>query len=121
MRRHLRGYYDRAICSVFVGQAGLSILQSFAFGVSVMTQRSAISGGQTENIIDGVNGFLTGSAWEDLSGALLDLLSDPEIVTRMVDNALHQYRSTATVSQMFEGFQIAIERDTKPAKGQPDV
>jgi len=44
--------------SISLGQAGLSILESMSFGLPFLTAKSAISGGEIENIIDNYNGYL---------------------------------------------------------------
>ena len=59
-------YYLDSFASVSYGQAGLSVLQSLAFGVPFITKVNAISGGEKTNIINNFNGFLCDGSVEDL-------------------------------------------------------
>ena len=105
----IRGYYDRAICSVSFGQAGLSVLQSFGYGVPFVTHKDAISGGEIENIIDGYNGVLCDSNQESLEHVLVDLCSNQILSTQLGRNAVRYYKNNASVDVMVSGFVSAIE------------
>jgi glycosyltransferase involved in cell wall biosynthesis len=105
----LRTYYSRAICSVSFGQAGLSVLQSFGHGVSFITQRDAVSGGEIENIIDGHNGVLCEDSQVSLENAMTALCADQSKANELGRNALIFYRQNASISAMVSGFVGAIE------------
>ncbi len=105
----LRGFYDQAICSVSHGQAGLSVLQSFAYGVPFVTSKGAISGGEIENIKDGVNGHLTNGTQEDLVTVLRKLVEDPGSAGNLGRAALGYYRDHASAAHMVRGFLQAID------------
>lgn len=105
----LRTYYSRAICSVSFGQAGLSVLQSFGHGVSFVTRRDAVSGGEIENIIDGYNGVLCDESQVSLEHAMTALCADMSKANELGRNALIFYRQNASISAMVSGFVGAIE------------
>lgn len=105
----LREFYDRAICSVSHGQAGLSVLQSFAYGVPFVTREGAISGGEIENIEHGVNGILTSGSQTNLEMALRRLIENPSEARAMGRAALDYYRTRANAARMVDGFLVAIE------------
>lgn len=105
----LREFYDRAICSVSHGQAGLSVLKSFAYGVPFVTREGAISGGEIENIEHGVNGILTSGSQTNLEMALRRLIENPGEAQAMGRAALDYYRTRANAAQMVDGFLAAIE------------
>lgn len=104
----LRRFYDRAICSVSHGQAGLSVLQSFAYGVPFITSRGAISGGEVENILPLENGCLTDGTQAGLVNALQGLIQNPAKAEAFGWAALEHYRSRASVDCMVGGFTQAI-------------
>ena len=60
----LNAIISRCRASVSYGQAGLSILHSFAFGTPYVTMKYAISGGETSCITHKVNGYLCHSITE---------------------------------------------------------
>lgn len=105
----LRFYYDRAICSVSFGQAGLSILQSFGYGVPFITSKYAISGGEIENIIDGYNGILCEGDKKSLQQAIENLCCNKIYAAKLGRNALDYYNKRASVDMMLSGFISAIE------------
>ena len=109
----LRRHYDSAICSVSFGQAGLSVLQSFAYGVPYITKTNAISGGEIENVRDGFNGLLCTSE-EFLQKALLTACVTPGLADRLGRNAFTYYSQNATVEHMANGFIGAIEGTPRP-------
>jgi len=105
----LASYYKKAICSVSFGQAGLSVLQSLAYGVPFITKRTAISGGEISNIIDGYNGFLCEDDIESLKLSLTNIILDKEKTISMGKNAYDYYSENATMEKMIQGFIDAID------------
>lgn len=112
----LRSYYDRAICSVSFGQAGLSVLQSFGYGVPFVTRRDAISGGEIENIVEGFNGVLCDSNQSSLESVLTNLCADQVYSGELGRNALSYYENKASVEVMLAGFISAIETNREYRK-----
>ena len=106
----LRNFYDRAICAVSFGQAGLSVLQSFAYGVPFITSENAISGGEIENIEHNVTGVLVLDRQEDLENALEEVLCHPTKASSMGIAALNYYLNHATAEHMISGFMNAIRK-----------
>jgi glycosyltransferase involved in cell wall biosynthesis len=105
----LRYFYDRALCSVSFGQAGLSVLQSFAYGVPFVTRSDAITGGERENIVHGQNGMLCDNSQASLEEALERLVTDTEYARRLGAGALAHYIEKASVRHMISGFILALE------------
>lgn len=105
----LRSYYDRALCSVSFGQAGLSVLQSFAYGVPFVTRADAITGGERENILDGQNGLFCENSQASLENALERLITDTDFARRLGENALAHYCEKASVYHMVSGFMRAVD------------
>jgi glycosyltransferase involved in cell wall biosynthesis len=110
----LKAWYVRALFSVSYGQAGLSVLQSLAFGVPFLTKKNAISGGEKTNIIDGYNGLLCEDSPKALEEAIVRLCSEPEKTRDMGRSAYAYYSENCTMDNMVAGFQAAIE-GRKPA------
>jgi glycosyltransferase involved in cell wall biosynthesis len=102
--------YRNAVASVSFGQAGLSVLQSLAFGVPFVTHRDAISGGEKSNIRNGFNGILCEDSGS-LEEALARLCSDIGWARMLGKNAFEYYSENCTVEGMAAGFRAAIEGD----------
>lgn len=101
--------YARSLCSVSVGQAGLSILSSFAHGVPFFTLKDAISGGEIFSIQHKVNGYLSSSR-TDLTAALKSYLLSKKSQTEMQANALNYYREEASFESFVSQFQDSINQ-----------
>jgi glycosyltransferase involved in cell wall biosynthesis len=100
-------YYNESIVSVSYGQAGLSVLQSFAFGVPFITKWDAISGGEKTNIYDGFNGFFCNNISE-LSDYLKLLCNDFDFSRELGENAFNFYSKHCTIFEMLNGFESAF-------------
>lgn len=105
----LRGFFHHAIATVSPGQAGLSVLHSFANGVLFITSRQAISGGEIENIQQGVNGFLYDGSIEQLTNLLLQVIQTPGLAVELGQNAYNYYVNQRTIAHMGAGFIAAIQ------------
>lgn len=103
-------WYARALVSVSLSQAGLSVLQSMGHGVPFLTIRDSLSGGETLNITDGVNGFVVDDNNKAISAALQALVGDPSLAASMGAAARKHYQRYATIENYAQGFFDAIDR-----------
>jgi glycosyltransferase involved in cell wall biosynthesis len=106
----LRSYFNRALAAISPGQAGLSVLHAFAHGVPFVTSKSAISGGEIENILDGVNGYLYDGSIAQLGQVMLRLATDVSISERLGRNAQLYYRRHRTMDRMVASFEMAVRQ-----------
>lgn len=106
---HLVEYYKKALVHVSYGQAGLSVLQSFGFGVPFITKINAISGGEKTNIIHGHNGYLCEDNEESLVHLLQTLSNNLNLARKLGKNAYEYYTKNCTIRNMANGFINAIE------------
>lgn len=104
----LREFFLQSLASISPGQAGLSVLHSFAHGVPFITMSDAISGGEIDNIKTGINGFLYDGTVEALSKYLLILANNPEISVMLGENAYQHYVQNRTFAIMVDSFKSAI-------------
>lgn len=107
--RRLISYYKRAFLSVSFGQAGLSILHSFAYGVPYITSKNAISGGEVSNIKNQHNGILIKNTQKSLEESLLKLINNINLAKKMGKNSYNYYSEFCTMENMCQGFIDAIE------------
>ena len=105
----LKDYYSRAISSISWGQAGLTVLQSMAFGVPFITKKNSISGGEKYNIINNYNGFLLDDDILDLEKKIIHLIENPKIAQKMGLQAFNYYNQEASLNKMLNGFKLALD------------
>ena len=105
----LKNYYQESIVSISYGQAGLSVLQSFGYGVPFITSVNAISGGEITNIIDGINGYLCEESLPSLEECIYNVCSNKQLAKHLGRNAYDYYTEFATMEKMVDGFKQAIE------------
>lgn len=99
-------YLNSDVC-VSYGQIGLTVLQSFAHSVPVITHRNAISGGETSNIIHGFNGFLVDNE-SDLKEKILLLMNQRKLLDMFKTNARCTFNRNASMSAYVANFKSAI-------------
>ena len=104
--------YKNAIVSISFGQAGLSVLQSFAFGVPFLTKYNAITGGEIVNIINHQNGVLCGDSLTSLEGELVKFCSGSYNVIKMGQNAYDYYTNNCTMQNMVKVFNEVIKLES---------
>lgn len=75
----LKQYFDRALICISPGQAGLTVLKSFSYGVPVITSFYPISGGEFTAIIDGVTGFFYDGTARGLYRSIKEVLARPDL------------------------------------------
>lgn len=104
----LRPFFNNALVVVSPGQAGLSVLESFAHGVGFVTKTTAISGGEIENIKDGFTGYLYDGNDEELKEILYMIAKKPQKAVDIGVNAHQHYVTSRRMDQMAEAFQKAV-------------
>lgn len=105
----LRAFYQKAICHVSFGQAGLSVLQSLGNATPFLTKKDSITGGERYNIVNNYNGFLLEGTKEDLKDKLILLSNDLALAKTMGDNALQYYNKYCSITNMVHGFVDSME------------
>lgn len=107
--KNLIKYYEKAIVAVSFGQAGLSVLQSFGYGIPFITKKNAISGGEKTNIKHNYNGLFCDDQLDSLEKTLIRICNDIEYSRTLGKNAFNYYNEFCTIKQMSQGFIDAIE------------
>lgn len=103
----LRDLFMRSFVCVSPGQAGLTVLKSFGYGVPFVTRQDAVTGGELLNIKNHENGILY-SDDKMLVDILKDVRLDPEKYIQMGNNAYEYYYAYATPQKMAQGVIDAI-------------
>lgn len=104
----LAEYFKKAFFCISPKQAGLSVLKSLGYGVPFVTRSNAITGGERNNIINGVNGFFYNSEAE-LSSILSETVCKKEKIKEMSVAAYNYYKENATPQKMAQGVIDAID------------
>lgn len=108
----LEKIYKRSIVSISPGQAGLSVLTSFGYGVPFITKFDAITGGERLNIQNNFNGILY-KTQKDLKNIIKDISTNPDKYIRMGSNAKKYYKTKRSPEIMSQGFVNAVNYVTK--------
>ena len=106
---NLKRYYKESIFAISYGQAGLSVLQAFGFGVPFITKKESISGGEKYNIKNGENGFLIENSKEDLQKKISSLCNDINYAKLLGEKAYNYYQKYCTIHNMAQGIKDAIQ------------
>lgn len=100
-------YFIDAVCCISPRQAGLSVLESFSYGVPFITYSDAISGGEHFNIQNNVNGYLVNSP-EELFERMEYLGNNPRAAYILGKNAFSHYNNNRKMSDMVDSFVNAF-------------
>lgn len=103
-----KDYFGKSIINISPNQAGLSVLESFSFGVPFITKGNAISGGEHLNVKNGYNGFLLQND-EELLERMKFTNKNIEEVKKMGHNAYKYYIDERDFKIMVNTFSQAIE------------
>lgn len=104
----LKSYYQDAIACISPGQAGLTVMNSMAYGVLFVTSKNAITGGEIFNITNDVNGIIYDGLISSLSEIILDLSIDNEKVLRLSTNAQNYYFTKGSIENMVKGLTDSV-------------
>ncbi|RZK38525.1 MAG: glycosyltransferase [Pedobacter sp.] len=96
-----------AICTISLGQAGLSVLESLAYGVPFATYADAITGGEKSNVINDYNGFLLQDK-EEAKKMLIKMVDGTIDVRKMSENSRTYYVENRQIKHMANGFITAF-------------
>lgn len=104
----LKPFFLESIAYVSPGPVGLSVLQSFAYGVPVITNRNCHYGPEFNNIVHKWNGYIYDDQSE-LGSILVEYCNNIEKARYLGNNAFIHYREKRNGSVMVEGFKNAID------------
>ena len=107
-QNELKEYYKNAIACLSPGQAGLTVLNSMAYGVPFVTTDNAITGGEIFNIDNGINGITYNESTDNLADIIVELSSNKEKVYELSKNAQDYYFKNRTMDIMVDGIRNAV-------------
>ena len=100
-------YFEQAIALISPGQAGLSVLESLAYGVPFITYKKAITGGEIFNIKNAKNGYLINSI-NDLVKIMTNITDNKTLLNSLSQNALHYYDNNRNINHLANSFKKII-------------
>lgn len=101
-------YFSKALLCISPYQAGLSVPKSMGYGVTFVTRKDAITGGELYHISNGTNGVL----YEDdscLPALLEDAILHRNKYIQIGINARDYYNNNATIEIMVRNIRDALE------------
>ena len=101
-------YFSKAYACISPQQAGLSVLESMGYGVPFVTTKNAITGGELQNIHDGVDGVIMVDE-SRLTEVIKDIANDKEKYIEMGHKAQLYYNENRTPQHMANGLWSAIK------------
>ncbi|OIQ23504.1 glycosyltransferase family 4 protein [Lacinutrix sp. MedPE-SW] len=104
----LEKLFKSALATISPGQAGLSVLSSFAYGAPFITSSNAITGGERLNIKNNYNGLLFEND-NELKEILIDIHNNPEKYIELGKNAKEFYLKYRTPENMANSFIDAVK------------
>jgi glycosyltransferase involved in cell wall biosynthesis len=75
----IEGFFRRSFACISPNQAGLSVIESMAYGVPFVTSKYPISGGEYNAIIEGANGFFFDGTVNGLTQVLEDIINTNKV------------------------------------------
>lgn len=99
--------FSNCILCISPSQAGLSVLLSLGYGVPFVTKYDAITGGEINNIVNGVTGYLYYSE-DELYNIILNSYNDSRTLKQMGIQSYEYYKSHCTIEKMGHSFINAI-------------
>lgn len=94
-----------AFCVVLPGQAGLSVLESFSYGLPVLSWTGAVSGGEIDMIVNGVTGYTEQRLCPlMIANRLAAMAESPNVVRAISGQCFATYWGTASGQKMTDRF-----------------
>ncbi|RST26688.1 glycosyltransferase family 4 protein [Chryseobacterium lacus] len=109
----IKELYQDAVACISPGQAGLTVLNSMAYGVPFVTRENAITGGEIFNVIHEETGVLYDGEVESLVNIMKKISEDSAYTRQLSRNAQDFYFAKRTVDIMVRGFEDAIHYASK--------
>jgi len=106
--RRKSDFFSKAFACISPVQAGLSVLESFGYGVPFVTMTNALTGGERLNIQNGYNGILLQNLSE-LTNSILDISKNRDKYIQMGARAKKYYSEKAKPIDMVKGILQAID------------
>lgn len=116
----LRKLYSTAFCSVIPGYIGLSVIQSFAYGVPVLSGREEPHSPEVEachRVHSG--GFFESDSAEDLASMLEEQWKQRDVMLKDRDRVIKFIRNHYTYQAMAAGFIEAVTSTVASIKNHP--
>lgn len=101
-------YFSKAFACISPQQAGLSVLESMGYGVPFITSKHAITGGELQNVHNGVDGVIMEDE-NQLTEVIKDITDHKEKYVEMGRKAQDYYNENRTSKHMAEGLWNAIQ------------
>lgn len=105
--KELEKLYKKALVSISPGQAGLSVLSSFGYGVPFITHKDAITGGERLNIESNYNGLIIDN-YSELDNILIEIANNKDKYIEMGINSRKFYLNKRSPKIMAQGFIDAV-------------
>ena len=101
--------FSKSIASISPLQAGLSVLESMGYGVPYITMKNSITGGESFNIKNHVNGLILNDTCE-FKKIILDISKDKMKYIQFGLNAYNHYWENRNPEDMANSISYAIEQ-----------
>lgn len=101
--------FASAYCVISPLQAGLSVVESFSYGVPFVTSSTAITGGESQSIIHNVNGVLFNSI-DELADVITSFVDGRRNSAVLGDNAFAFHQEHLAFELYVERFKTFIEK-----------
>lgn len=111
----LKNYFLKALLCISPKQAGLSVPKSLGYGCPFVTHPNAITGGERDNIINGVNSIYYNTV-EELAEVIVDTSVNPGKYDYMSRKAREYYLKECSPQIMANGALDAIKYVLKTSK-----